>query len=97
MCGIKKNKSTNQQLQEVKRLVHEENVNVNLRDENVWRKRTALPDASENGHLEIVKLLLESGANVNIRNYRGDRTALDLASMYNKLEVVNFLKNWKMK
>ena len=77
-------------------MVHEENVNVNLVDENDLWKGTALQSASRNGHLEIVKLLLESGANVNKKDKNG-QTALDLVSSRNKLEVVNLLKNWKMK
>ena len=87
MCQIEKNKSTNEQLQEV---VHEENVNVNLGDENDDWSRAALHLASINGHLEIVKLLLESGANVHIKD-KGDQTALHLASRNGHLEIVKLL------
>jgi hypothetical protein len=37
--------------------------------------------ASWNGHVEVVKLLIEAGADVNYRNSEGD-TALDWAMVY---------------
>ncbi|WP_104618359.1 ankyrin repeat domain-containing protein [Brachyspira murdochii] len=44
----------------------------------------------ENGHLEVVKYLLENGANVNLKNIT-DVSALILASMDNHLEIVKYL------
>ena len=39
---------------------------------------TALHSASEKGHIEIVKLLLENGANVIAKDESGQKTALEL-------------------
>jgi ankyrin repeat protein len=53
---------------------------------------TALQAASKGGHLEIVQLLLNHGADVNIR--RGDSgTALQAASAIGYLEIVQLLLN----
>ena len=46
--------------------------------------------ASQGGNLQIVRLLFESGAEVNIRNNE-DQTAFDVARSGGKLEVVSFL------
>ncbi|KAI9455689.1 ankyrin repeat-containing domain protein [Lactarius psammicola] len=51
---------------------------------------TPLHSAASNGHLDVVKLLLESGADINIFNDDG-KTALDLASDNGMLEVASFL------
>lgn len=50
---------------------------------------SALAAASENNHLEIVKLLIAHGANVNYKN--GIHTALSLAKAAGHKEVVEFL------
>ena len=50
----------------------------------------ALRWASENGHLEVVKLLLENGANVHAYN----DYALRLASEYGHLDVVKYLNQY---
>jgi Ankyrin repeats (3 copies) len=52
--------------------------------------RTALHDASVNDHLEVVKLLLQRGADVRVVNQFGD-TALHEASRWGHLEVVRLL------
>lgn len=50
---------------------------------------SALQAASENNHLDIVKLLIKKGADVN---YKGQFTALDLAKMADNKEVIEYLK-----
>ena len=44
----------------------------------------------ENGHLEIVKYLVENGANINEKNKDGD-TPLICASINGHLEIVKYL------
>ena len=46
--------------------------------------------ACRDGHLEIVKLLADNGADINAKNNNGG-TALMFASHAGKLEVVKFL------
>lgn len=52
---------------------------------------TPLMFASENGHLDVVKLLLNSGAKVNMENFYGS-SALSLATIKRHLDVVDLLK-----
>ena len=47
--------------------------------------------ASENGHTEVVKLLLDTGADVNAQNADGE-TALIIASRYGNKEIAELLK-----
>ena len=51
---------------------------------------TALIDASKNGDLEKVKLLIENGADIEAKDNNGD-TALILASYYRYLEIIQYL------
>jgi serine/threonine-protein phosphatase 6 regulatory ankyrin repeat subunit B len=51
--------------------------------------RTSLYLASKKGHLEVVKLLLEKGANINAANKSG--TPLDEAFQMGYLEVIKLL------
>ncbi len=52
--------------------------------------RTALINASRNGHLKVVRALLQQEANVNAAAIQG-RTALIYASREGHLEVVRVL------
>jgi hypothetical protein len=52
--------------------------------------RTALHDASVNDHLQVVKLLLQRGADVRVMNQFGD-TSLHEAGRWGHLEVVRLL------
>jgi len=54
--------------------------------------RTALMEASYSGYTEIVELLIDAGADVNIQNsYSHGSTALLWASMYDRLPIVELL------
>ncbi|WP_089604116.1 ankyrin repeat domain-containing protein [Acinetobacter piscicola] len=51
---------------------------------------SALHAAAENDHLEIVKLLISKGADVN---YKAEYTALELAEMAENKEIIDYLKS----
>ena len=51
---------------------------------------SALHAAAENGHLAVVKLLINQGANIA---YKGEYTALQLAEMAKNHEVVAYLNS----
>ena len=53
---------------------------------------SALQAAAENDHLEVVKLLISKGADVD---HRSTYTALELAEMAGNKEVVAYLKSLK--
>ncbi|WP_180092604.1 MULTISPECIES: ankyrin repeat domain-containing protein [unclassified Acinetobacter] len=60
---------------------------VNTADEEGY---SALHAAAENGYLDVVKLLVEKGANVQ---HKTQYTALELAEMAGNDDVVAYLKN----
>ena len=62
-------------------------VDVNQQDDEGY---SALQAAAENGNLDVVKLLVEKGANVA---YKGEYTALQLAEMAEQDEIVAYLKS----
>jgi ankyrin repeat protein len=59
---------------------------VNSADEEGY---SALHAASENGYLDVVKLLVEKGANVD---YKGEYTAFQLAEMAEQVEIIEYFK-----
>lgn len=73
----------------VKRLIEEENYDVNDQDN---AGNSSLHEAALNGHYDIVKLLLNHGAHVNIQSYEmfGDTPLID-ASANRHLDVVRLL------
>ena len=50
---------------------------------------TAIMVASKNGHIDVVKLLIEKGADISMVSK--DNTALLLASRYGQIELVKIL------
>lgn len=61
--------------------------NINIKGSDCW---TALTHACCNGHLEIVKLLVQNGANLNeVTGWNW--TALHWACRHNHLEIVKYL------
>ena len=66
-----------------------EGLDVNSADEEGY---SALQAAAENDHLEIVKLLVSKGADVD---HRSTYTALELAEMAGNKDVVAYLKSLK--
>jgi ankyrin repeat protein len=54
---------------------------------------TPLRNAVKNGHLHIVTLLLDSGADVSIQN-RNQKTPLDVARDNERLDAERLLKEW---
>jgi len=67
----------------------QEGLDVNSADEEGY---SALHAASENDHLEVVKLLISKGADVD---HRSTYTALELAEMAGNKDVVAYLKSLK--
>jgi hypothetical protein len=69
------------------RLLPKNGSNLNAQDITGW---TALHNAASHGHFDVVKLLFESGADLDVRN-RDDETPSDVASANRKWEVAKFL------
>ena len=67
-----------------------EDVNVNVANKEKFYNGTALHFASKYGHADVVKALIDAGAQVNAST-DGGYTALQLASMKGYLPVVNTL------
>ena len=67
----------------------QEGLDVNSADEEGY---SALHAAAENDHLEVVKLLISKGADIN---HRSTYTALELAEMAENQEIVSYLKSLK--
>ena len=56
-------------------------------------RTTALMIAANLGYTEIVRSLLDSGANINLKRLRYGSTALMLAASANRLDTVKLLVN----
>jgi ankyrin repeat protein len=67
----------------------QEGLNVNSADEEGY---SALQAAAENDHLEVVKLLVSKGADID---HHSTYTALELAEMAGNKEVAVYLKSLK--
>ena len=75
------------ELEKVRSLVRANPATINVRDGGT----TALHEATRAGHLEIVKLLIASGANVNATDFSG-LTPLKLALGRRHTEIADFLR-----
>lgn len=64
------------------------NIYLNLKYKQINK---LLFQACETGYLEIIKLLIKKGANVNFYNNRLKRTLLHYACLYNHYEIIKFL------
>lgn len=51
--------------------------------------------SSRNGHLDVCRLLLKNGANVNAKTRSGNSTSLHRASSTGKLSIVKLLVDFK--
>jgi hypothetical protein len=72
----------------VKRLLSIRNITVNVKDDRKgW---TPLHLAAYNGHVEIIRLLLLNGAEVNAKNNRG-RTPLYCAALNGHIDILHLL------
>src|SRR5690606_20311634 len=65
----------------------QEGLDVNYADEEGY---SALQEAAENDHLDVVKLLVSKGADIA---HRSPNTALELAEMAGNKEVMAYLKS----
>lgn len=75
--------------EQAKKLIEEEGYDVNDQDN---AGNTALHEAALNGHLDIVKLLIENGADVNMQSFEMFKdTPLIDASANGHLDVVKYL------
>jgi hypothetical protein len=72
----------------VKRLLSIRNINVNVKDDE--RGSTPLHHAARNGHVEIARLLLQNGAEVNAKSNRG-RTPLYCAALNGHIDILHLL------
>jgi hypothetical protein len=71
----------------VKRLLSIRNINVNVKDLYEW---TPLHYAARNGHIEIIRLLLQNGAVVNAKNNCGS-TPLHWAASHGHVDILHLL------
>jgi ankyrin repeat protein len=75
-------------IQELNNHLHNEEVKVDQRDR--LKSRTAFLQAAAKGHLDILHILKEKGADVNARDKKKE-TALHLASKNDRVQVVDYL------
>jgi hypothetical protein len=72
----------------VKRLLSIRNINVNVKDD--WNESTPLHFAALIGHVEIARLLLQNGAEVNAKNIVGS-TPLHWAAIQGHVDILHLL------
>src|SRR5690625_2675294 len=74
-------------LEDVQQLLNDQDVCVNFKDQNGMSPLLA---AAGNGHCQIIRILLEKGADVNISN-NSQNTPLHWAALNGHLEAVKIL------
>jgi len=62
----------------------------NNADPNYMSRRSALDSAAEHGYADIVQILIDAGANVNLGSSNG-RTPIYVAAKHNRVSVINVL------
>ena len=72
----------------VKRLLSIRNINVNVKDDESGS--TPLHYAARNGNVEIAHLILQNGAEVNVRN-NGGNTPLHWAAIFGNVDILHLL------
>lgn len=73
-------------LAKVKSLI-EEGANLNIQDKNC---NTAIYIAADNGHLDVLKYLVELGANYETFSYEMDMTPVEIATAMGHKEIVSY-------
>ena len=82
--------SSDQNVEELRKLLAQPGVNVNMGDSTRCENNTALMYAAYKGSLQCVKVLIEAGADVNVGDKKG-QTALSYAAYSGSHECVNNL------
>lgn len=62
---------------------------MNLNNKDTLLKQTALYYAAREGHLEAVKILVENGIDINIKDYK-NQYALNYAKLNNHMNIVEY-------
>lgn len=66
-------------------------VNISGSKKNNFKLNKTLLKAALNGKIEEIKKTIENGADVNVKNNKGE-TVLDKAKIENNTEIINILK-----
>jgi len=74
-------------LKKIKEIFKKSKIDINYRNNS---NKTGLIYASKNGHINIVKFLVENGADLNIQDINNN-TALMFAIFYNNTEIAQYL------
>ena len=86
------NSATKGDLAKIKQLVEQQGVDVNTKiTVGRYKGLTALMGASVDGHLEIVKYLISTGADVNAKNDDGWTALIFASTTKGHLEIVKYL------